>query len=281
MSQDEDFHIRAAAGAGKTFVALNHLVKMLEENKRCLYVARNPSLCFSVVKWLEKRLRSFRPLSRLTLLYEPLERPRAIKISKGRIVTELAAEDLAFDLVVVDEAHHVYRDATLRARVEKRFRAGARRLILSDLSQSDGREIPYPPMRETELTEVVRSSKRVVAGAMQFQLGGEAKLLTQCHHDSTGPPLKSFLFDVVGDDADRYGKYADETLKALDAVVEDFPGLSLHDRVAIILPDAQFAKELKPRLDPLLLAKHRGRFELVGPSAHRYDAPGIWDEQYF
>ena len=92
VSQDEDFHIRAAAGAGKTFVALNHLVKMLETKRRCLYVARNPALCFSVVKWLEKRLRSSRLLKNLMLLFEPLEQPRTIKIAKGRVETELAAD---------------------------------------------------------------------------------------------------------------------------------------------------------------------------------------------
>mgnify|MGYP002842149285 CR=1 FL=1 len=119
--------------------------------------------------------RPARLLSHLMLLHEPLEQPRTIKIAKGRIETELA-ENPGFDLVVVDEAHHLYRDEGSRALVEKQV-GNARRLILSDLSQSDGRDIPYPPMRETELTEVVRSSKRVVAGAMQFQLGGEAKLL--------------------------------------------------------------------------------------------------------
>ena len=81
VSQDKDFHIRAAAGAGKTFVALNHLIKTLKAKKRCLYVARNPALCLSVVKWVEMRLRPARLLSHLMLLHEPLEQPRTIKIT--------------------------------------------------------------------------------------------------------------------------------------------------------------------------------------------------------
>ena len=47
------------------------------------------------------------------------------------------------------------------------------------------------------LTEVVRCSKRIVAGAMAFQLGGEKKLLTSCHHEVAGPPLKSYIFNAA------------------------------------------------------------------------------------
>ena len=127
---------------------------------------------------------------------------------------------------MVDEAHHLYRDSKLQALVEGQIGPGARRLILSDLSQSDGSSIPYPsPIQEVLLTEVVRSSKRVVAGAMQFQLGREAKLLTQCHHEPTGPPLRTFLFDAGGEE--RIAKYASETMRAIATIVSDFSGLVL------------------------------------------------------
>ena len=259
-ASDQDVHIRAAAGAGKTFVALNLLVKDLEQERQCLYVARNPALCYSVVKWVYKRKVSTR---HLMLLFEPLEDGlRTVEIVNDRVVTSLV-KNPGFDLVVVDEAHHLYRDDKLRSLLERQIRASARRVILSDLSQSDGRLVSYPSMQEVLLTEVVRSSKRVVAGAMQFQLGGEAKLLTQCHHESTGPPLRTFLFDA-GDD--RIGKYASETVCAIDAIVSDFSGLSLHDRVAIILPNHDFATELKPRLETHLKKKYHGRFELVKAS---------------
>jgi len=47
---------------------------------------------------------------------------------------------------------------------------------------------------------------------------GEEKLLTRCHHDSAGPPLKSFLFDVDDgddddDDVDEHGNDDDETAR--------------------------------------------------------------------
>ena len=198
------------------------------------------------------------------LLFEPLEDGlRTVEIVNDRVVTSLV-KNPGFDLVVVDEAHHLYRDDKLRALVERQIGASARRLILSDLSQSDGRLISYPsPMQEVLLTEVVRSSKRVVAGAMQFQLGGEAKLYTQCHHESTGPPLRTFLFDAG---EDRIGKYASETVRAIDAIVSDFSGLSLHDRVAIILPNEEFGAKLKPQLETQLGIRYDGRFEFVKAS---------------
>jgi hypothetical protein len=115
-------------------------------------------------------------------------------------------------------------------------------------------------LQDVRLTEVVRSSERVVAGAKQFQLGGKAKLLTSCHHKSVGPPLRSFIFDASGD---RSEDYAAHTMKALETVIADFPGLSLHDRLAIILPNAQLADDVRPNLEALLKERHTKRFQLV------------------
>ena len=87
--------------------------------------------------------------------------------------------------------------------MEEAHAAGARRVMrLSDKSQAVDNEVVYPDSETfnmVELTEVVRSSERVVAGAMQFQRGAEEKLLTKCHHDSVGPALRTYLFDVEGD----------------------------------------------------------------------------------
>ena len=50
-----DVHIKAPAGAGKTFVALHFMLKKLEdESVRILFVARSPALCFFIIKWLMK-----------------------------------------------------------------------------------------------------------------------------------------------------------------------------------------------------------------------------------
>ena len=46
-----------------------------------------------------------------------------------------------------------------------------RTLLLSDISQSLGRSIPFPAgVHRATLLEVVRCSKRIVAGAMAFQV---------------------------------------------------------------------------------------------------------------
>ena len=63
-----------------------------------------------------------------------------------------------------------------------------------------------------------------------------AKLKTQCHHGSTGPPLKSFLFNV-GDDAQRIPVYAEQVVRALEHVTSTFIDLSLCGRVAILGPN--------------------------------------------
>ena len=64
---------------------------------------------------------------------------------------------------------------------------------------------------------------------MAFQLGGDAKLLTCCHHEVTGPPLKSFLFDVdrPAESADlddsAVAAYALHTTRAVQHAVACFP----------------------------------------------------------
>ena len=164
---------------------------------------------------------------------------------------------LSFPLavVVVDEAHHVYKDGHLRDLVEQHVKPGARRLLLSDLSQSYGRKIRYPDgLKDVELTEVVRNSKRIVAGAAQFQLQGDQNVSTTCFHDSTGPPLKAFLFDLPKEATRRrqeqgqggyYATYAEYTLQAFDHVLTLFPGLRLHNRLAIVVPDGEFESGLR------------------------------------
>ena len=81
-------------------------------------------------------------------------------------------------------------------------------MLLSDVSQSTGKDIDFPAdLAPVHLTQVVRCSKRIVQAASSFQLGGHAsKLHTQCQHDSDGPPLKSFLFDLRAgaDETERF-----------------------------------------------------------------------------
>ena len=278
----DDIHLRAPAGAGKTFVALHRLHAHLSSGADgpVLYVARNRPLALFCVGWLARRLPPSRlgeALRSLHVLYEPLhDGPRALTVRSNALVPMRTKRCAEYALVVVDEAHHVYCSTAARTLVEQFVGPATGRLLLSDVSQSYGTHIEYPPaMREVLLNEVIRCSKRIVAGAMAFQLGGEEKLLTKCHHESTGPPLKAFLFDVpstqravqggaqggadCGPSADlgpeAYAAYADQTLRALEHVMATFPGLRLHRRLAIVVPDEEFRLRLRTALRVTLAAR--------------------------
>ena len=89
-----------------------------------------------------------------------------------------------------------------------------------------------------------------MAGAMAFQLGGERKLLTRCHHEAIGPPLKSFLFDHNADEfASPAACYAYHIGEALSFLRDTYRGLPLHDRLAILCPEADFLAALRPELE--------------------------------
>ena len=103
-------------------------------------------------------------------------------------------------------------------------------MLLSDISQSTGRDVIYPAMTaedEVRLTEVVRCSKRIVQAASVVQLGGEQKLHTQCHHESDGPPVKSFLFELSSSSsANRFREYAERVTAALEHLQTSSQGSS-------------------------------------------------------
>lgn len=269
-------HLHAPAGAGKTFVALNRLLELLYEEKeaRALFVARNAALCYFVVRWVCRRepnpMKRMLVLQRLDVLFEPFSvGPQAVQLEKGRIqMGPRAALDVQYSLVVVDEAHHIYKNRGLRDAVEKHVPASCRRMLLSDISQqSSGTDIVYPPGEPliVKLTEVVRSSQRIVAGAAAFQVG-ETKAEVTSQHNAQGPPLKSFLFDAGGSpgSAEYFDSYAEHTLRALEHVMTTFGTLELHDRVAIVVPDDKFVKGFSPALETALSGRWPERpFHLI------------------
>ena len=63
-----------------------------------------------------------------------------------------------YTMVVVDEAHHLYRDEEARDIIAPLVGEGTRLLLLSDVSQSLGDQVDFPPgLTEVVLTEVVRN----------------------------------------------------------------------------------------------------------------------------
>jgi hypothetical protein len=258
MDFQNDVHIKAPAGAGKTFVALHVMLELLKNDSgaQVLFVSRNKALPCFVAAWVAKRLvgASTRDdvLQRIRLLFHPFASgPHGVQLEGGRLelvspcMLAPANDRHQFHLVVVDEAHHVYGGGDeMRRQVEAFVTAGkTRRLLLSDVSQASDSTVGehYPPgMVEVMLTEVVRSSRRIVAGAMAFQTGAMEALM-QCHHESAGPPLKSFLFRVSQEDASRrHMLYADQVVQGILHIMSQFPGLQMHQRLAILVPDSAF-----------------------------------------
>ena len=270
-------HLMAPAGAGKTFVANNRIREVLEADRDAvvLFVARNEALCVFVAHWLCRRLQNsmqrLRMLRRVHLLFAPLAvGVRTVTIEEGRLVVSPRADPQApqYALMVVDEAHHIYSDATLAMEVEEVVRAQppTRRLLLSDVSQSIGRPIAWPCVPGVEpaavrLSEVVRNTQRIVLGAAAFELSPD-KAQTTPQHGAVGPPLKSFIFQpAAGRLMETYASYV---LGALDHVMATFgESFVLDNRVAIIVPDAAFLAELLPHLEHALRAHRANRFKLV------------------
>ena len=140
-------HIRAAAGAGKTFVALHLMLKELHDDESCyvLFVAKSTALACFIASWLRRRAGrgASKLLRRLHLLAPPIdETPEARGLARyvatfkdGRL--QLSPEEKPYALVVVDEAHHVYsaeQYEQMRASVKACITAAAapRLLLLSD-----------------------------------------------------------------------------------------------------------------------------------------------------
>ncbi|KAJ1472259.1 hypothetical protein T484DRAFT_1841005 [Baffinella frigidus] len=293
-------HLRAPAGAGKTFVALHLILQAMfgpngehAANVKILFVVKNEALALFVVKWLlarcEGAVQKRRLLESVHLLYQPCEDgPRAVQLDDGRLWTEAVPAEL-YDMIVIDEAHHVFSDEPVRGTVEKYTapllatsrpdppRDFPRFLILSDVSQSLDLNPQYPAdLQQVHLTEVVRSSQRILAGAAAFQLheGKDQPDATTCQNSVAGPPLKSVVFELAAG-AEMMERYVDQTVQALLIhVAATFPRLSFHDRVAIIVTDDGFRDDFCAAL------KRRGGLaallkEQVAELEKRRDAGGL------
>ena len=128
--------------------------------------------------------------------------------------------------------------------------------VLSDVSQSQGSDIAFLEAQELHLDRS-RSSMRMFR-AQWRQLDGKRDI--RCHHKSTGPPMRSQLFDVTGD---KHECYAKEVRKALELILDDFRDLRLHNRLAILVPNGEFLQALEAPLQKELKSISARSFELV------------------
>ncbi|KAK7240524.1 hypothetical protein SO694_00111045 [Aureococcus anophagefferens] len=277
----------APAGGGKTFVAIQRALEVLHENRFVLFVSKNSALALFVVKWLvvASRTSARRVADSVRVLVAPFERgPLEIRVEEAggrqRLAIGGSASAKRYGLAVVDEAHHLAGDVGAREAV--RGVSAHRFLFLGDASQAtsamDGaglvRSIANVPesaeVATVALEEVVRSTKRIVAGAAAFQLEAGRKAATRGHSASDGPPLEARLFD--GDDVERYAREVDA---AIESVRRQLHGMDLDDRVAVVCPDADFCEELC-----VALAKRLGRsFEIVDAATASAALPRGRDER--
>ncbi|KAH8096297.1 glutamine deamidase [Aureococcus anophagefferens] len=124
------------------------------------------------------------------------------------------------------------------------FERGPRRLRATATLDGEAlvrRLVDLPPSRAVAvcaLSEVVRSTKRIVAGAAAFQLAAGRKADTLSHTASDGPPLVARVFAAPDDGVPE--RYAAEVVAALETLRTQLHGVNLDDRVAIVCPDDTF-----------------------------------------
>jgi hypothetical protein len=271
----------APAGGGKTFVAVQRVVQVLNEDPDAtvLFVARNEALALFVCKWLvvASRKSAEHVVERMHVLVAPFSSgQRCVRVEElgGRrrlVFGDSRADATTYALIVVDEAHHLVGDSLLRSELAELGAAESSFLFLGDASQATAamrrpEEIARSLVELSQdqevvvatLSEVVRSTKRIVAGAAAFQLEAGRKAETSTHSASAGPPLVARVFATSeGDDAGEI--YAREVVEALTAIRRQLVDLEdLDDRVAVVGPDEAFIEKLR---GPLAIAL--GGFELV------------------
>eukprot|EP00438_Fugacium_kawagutii_P029136 Skav236423 [mRNA] locus=scaffold4816:50159:58700:- [translate_table: standard] len=244
---NEHIHLAAPAGCGKTFVALRHVVTKLRTSTggSIMYICPNRSLIFYFVQWLLIQEPDHEWLQQMIVMHQPYAQFMRVSMENHRIILEaLQDQPTGVVLAVFDEAHEVLRmDSSLFSKIEAQ-----QKILLSDVSQSHALHVEYPEAHRVNLTEVVRSTKRVVGGAASFGLQDSE---TSCL-GTNGPPLKTFLFKTPEDGQSLFGEFAEKTLDALLYLVQTYPSLSFEQDVAVIVSSEHFYDKFKPHLEQCL-----------------------------
>ncbi|CAK9009130.1 unnamed protein product [Durusdinium trenchii] len=272
----ENLHLTAPAGCGKTFVAIQYALdelKLDDENSsgQMLFVSPHISLGLYFVRWLAVRHSTLTELSihdamnlimkRIVLLQKPYEDLVTLQIEGNKIIQNKGEKVHTQDflLAVFDECHELVREGF--GHILDKINA-KKKLLLSDQSQCSSLNLDekYPGYRKESLSEIVRSTRRLVKGASAFQIG-ETQEVSSIGPD--GPALKTFIFEKS--EEDDVNMYCDYTLNALSHLIKVYPGLrSLHGRLALLVPDQHFLEQIKVRLQEQLKVRFRHkRFHLV------------------
>eukprot|EP00438_Fugacium_kawagutii_P022216 Skav203949 [mRNA] locus=scaffold391:205921:208083:- [translate_table: standard] len=264
-SPHEHVHLMAPAGSGKTFVALRYVLDKLQQNttgknvKYIMYICPNQSLAFYFVQWLLMHVSGQKWLKRMVVLHWPYTHFMRVSVQKRRIVLQEMLghiSHLAGVLAIFDEAHEVLRmDSSLFSKIQAK-----QKVLLSDVSQSQSLHVDYPGVPTVTLTQVVRSTKRVVAGAASFGLQDSGA--TSCI-GTTGPPLKTFLFEPPRDSHSFFAQFAQKTVEALLHLLQTYPSVRFEQDVAVIVSNEDFYKNFRPHLEQCLETKFSPSSQVV------------------
>ena len=255
-------HLSAPAGAGKTFIAVQCACNKITKSSEglVLFVAPSIGLGLYFFQWLAQRcakdLSLDNVLSRIVLMISPYESFLSLHDEGGHLKPRCLFESrMRFILAIVDESHDVFRSTEYHRFFDSKVKA-EQCLLLSSKSQASGDECTFTGVTALNLTEIVRSSKRIVAASAAFQSSPEEKkgVASLC---PAGPPLKSFLFESDRDTVD-FEKYAEKTVAALWDLMGTYAGLSFHRRVALLVPQ-DFLHNFKQRMQDHLAHRFAGR----------------------
>ena len=261
LDGSKNFHLSAAAGSGKTFVAAQRVLDTLkEQDGMALFVAPTQSLCLHFLRWLammhaghlvgeSQQAAIMALLCRLRLMHKPYIYFRKVRTESNRLVL-LEDEDISYEfaVAVVDESHDIHRPdvdcGLLKAKPPAR-----QCILLSDVSQSSALEQTFPDLHRVFLTEVVRSTQRIVLGATAFQISASGEHNSSL--GSNGPPLKTYIFESDGEKS-TLQNYCRHTISAFWDLISAYPGLSFHDSLAIVVPHEPFRDQFRPLLQEAL-----------------------------
>ena len=236
-----DVHLRAPAGAGKTFVAAQCVLNMLRGHQEgsVLFLAPSVGLGLYFVRWLAQKCdgQLHLWLKRVVLMAHPYEHFLSLDVEGDRLRwTPMPDSKMHFILTVIDEAHDVVQHFAF-----EKLEPPRKVLLLSSTSQTSSHQVIFPPAAEITLTQVVRSTQRIVAGAAAFQVDEKQQIGSLC---PAGPPLKAVLFES----AELYQDYAKHAMSALFSLFRSYAGLSLHNRLAVLVPNSEFLEKFKDAL---------------------------------
>ncbi|CAL1139629.1 unnamed protein product [Cladocopium goreaui] len=271
--------------AGKTFVAAQCALDKLRSSPdgKILFVAPSIALGLYFVRWLAQsssnRGQLHKLLWRIVLMEHPYQHFLSLHVDGDRLGwTTLPDSKMRFLLTMIDEAHDIFCTDGNRTFLEEKIEAPRQVLFLSSVSQNSSGAVHFPPAaKEISLTQVVRSTKRIVAGAAAFQasVAEKEQIASLC---PAGPPLKAFLFES---DAHVFEDYAKHTVSALFHVMRIYAGLSLHKRLALLVPNPHFLERFRDALQRhFLTARLAGRnFKLISFTDSLRILPNIKVEQ--